>query len=145
MTPAVKLALIAILFAGAGWPFLKVSQQAGVSASWILILNGFSSAFIGLISLVFFDYSKRPPTVGVLIAIATLLILNTSFFLTNYSLSLRGGQVSIIYAISPAATLIAILIGLLFLKESGSVIVLKLIFGALLILTGSYFVSTSIK
>ncbi len=145
MTPAVKLALIATLIMGVGWPFLKLSQQAGVNASWVLMLNGFSSAFIGLASLLFFNYSKRPPTGGILITILTLLVLNAGFFLTNHALSLRGGQVSVVYAITPAATLITILIGLIFLKESEGVVVLKLVFGALLVLAGSYFVSSSVK
>lgn len=146
MNPAIKLAMIATLFMGGGYPLLKVGQEAGVNAGWILIINGFSCMIIGSISFTFMPYINRWPQVtGALIVLAATLITNIGFLLTMHAFSLKGGLVSIVYIITSAAPLIAIIIGLVFLNEARSVIVPKLIFGALLVLTGAFFVSNSIK
>ena len=146
MNPAVKLAMIATLFMGAGYPLLKVGQTAGVSAGWILIINGFACMIIGSIGFMFVHYINGWPQInGASIVLAATLVTNIGFLLSMHALSLKGGFVSIVYIVTSAAPLIAIIIGLVFLNEARSVIVPKLIFGALLILTGAFFVSNSIK
>ena len=140
MSPAVRLILLAVIFTGIGTPFLKISQRLGVNASEILLVNSFASALIGFLGFRFIDYQSTG-----FVAFGTLLILNVGFLLTNYSLSLDGGLLSVIYAITPAATTLTILIGLIFLKEDQQIIVLRLLLGASFILLGSYLVSTSLK
>ncbi|OGN09257.1 MAG: hypothetical protein A3J46_04630 [Candidatus Yanofskybacteria bacterium RIFCSPHIGHO2_02_FULL_41_11] len=146
MSPAVRLILLAVIFTGIGTPFLKISQRLGVNASEILLVNSFASALIGFLGFRFIDYQSTGfGGFGLFVAFGTLLILNVGFLLTNYSLSLDGGLLSVIYAITPAATTLTILIGLIFLKEAQQIIVLRLLLGASFILLGSYLVSTSLK
>lgn len=146
MNQVVKLAMIATFFMGAGYPLLKIGQEKGVNAGWTLVINGFSCVVLGLASQLFMNYSNRwPPINGILILITATLITNIGFFLAMSSLSLEGGLVSVVSIITSAAPLIAITIGLIFLNEAQSVIVPKLILGALLILAGAFFVSNSIK
>lgn len=146
MSPAVKLALLAAVFVGMGAPFLKISQRIGVNAGEILVINGFASVTIGLLSFKLFNYQTNELNfLGILVPFITLLVMNIGFLFTNHSLSLSGGFASVVYAITPASTLLTILIGLVFLKEVQQVIVLRLLLGSLLILAGSFFVSTSLK
>ncbi|MDP3792520.1 MAG: hypothetical protein Q8Q89_02205 [bacterium] len=146
MNPAVRLALMALIFIGVGAPLLKVSQRVGINASELLIINSFSSLMLGLIGYWFLDYKSTGfHVVGISLAVVATMILNTGFLLTNHSLSLEGGLVSVIYAITPVATMLTIFIGLIFLSEAQRVVVYQLILGALLIMVGTILVATSIK
>ena len=146
MSPAVKLVLLAIIFTGIGTPFLKVSQRLGINASEVLIVNGLVSTFICFLCFKFLNYqSSGVGGAGLFVIFGTLLVLNIGFILVNHSLSLGGGLVSVIYAITPAATMITLFISLVFLREMEKVIVLRLIAGSLFILIGTILVSLSIK
>lgn len=147
MSQVLRLVLLAVICGGFGTPFLKISSQRfGINASELLIINGFTSILIGLVGFRIFSYQTSGiGGIGILFAFVTLLVLNMGFLFMNHSLSFNDGLVSVVYAVTPAGTLITILIGLIFLKEAQQVIVLRLLLGSLLILAGSFFVSTSLK
>lgn len=146
MEPAVKLVLCATLIFGIFSPLLKISQRAGVNASELLLINGFTCMLISLITSQIFKYQTSGFNLQALaIVVPATLILNISFFMVNYSFSLKGGNVSVIYAITPASTLLTVAIGLFFLKESNTVVWYKLMAGVMLILTGVFLAATSIK
>lgn len=146
MDPVIKWAMVAALFMGAGYPLLKIGQQEGINAGWVLVINGLSCIVIGVMSQLFMNYTNRWPNInGISIIVAATLITNIGFFLAMYTFSLKGGLVSVVYVITAIAPLITTIIGLIFLKEAQNVIISRLIFGTILILSGILFVSGSIK
>lgn len=146
MSPAVNIAFLATFIIGATTPFLKISQQAGINASELLFINGLSNMLVSVIGFLTFNYSTSGFNArGLSVAIPSTIILNVGFFLINYSFSLKSGLVSVMYAITPAASLITIIIGLKFLGESSSVILYRFLIGAAFIIFGTFLVTTSIK
>ncbi|GEM_PF-2703043 len=146
MLLAIKLTLLATVFFGLSAPLLKLSQQAGINASQILFINCFSCLLIGIAGLRVFNYQASGMNVrGLCIGLAGTLIGNAAFILINRAFSLDGGNISVIYAITPASILVTIFIGLLFLNEADHVVLSRFLIGMSMVITGIYVINTSIK
>ena len=148
MTNPVWLAVAAMLFYGAGGPFMKASHQAGIHtrdfifiASSITVLvatfwvNGESEIFSG----------RLPMSRTLWITIAAGIFLTLGFINLNRALSEPLGLASVVLVISSANPLISSFLSMVFLNEAKKTHLSMFVPGAFLIFAGTILVALSTK
>ncbi len=151
MDPRIKFALISTLLFGLGSPIAKISvNNYGLDPRIFVIINGVCSAIVGLTVLAIQGHSDNAnygklTAIPIVLAVIAGLVMNSSYLLSNLSLSLRGGSVALTSSITMAAPLISILIGIVILGESKNIFLLKFLTGAFVTAIGTYITISSIK
>lgn len=148
MDPRIAYALGSALLFGIGLPIAKITvNNFGLDPKIFIIINGFCSTLVGLVALNLSNQQtySRLSLIPIILAFTAGLIMNTSYLLSNLSLSFKGGAIAITYTITAGATLITILFGLIFLDESKNIAVIKLLAGTLMTFIGIYLAITSIN
>ncbi len=122
----------------------KLSIKTGVSPGMLLIFIGCGSALVGIGFLLFGPAgSTRPGITAITLSLLSGLVWAVATGLILVAMGVYEAPIAKLAPLFNMNTLVAVLLGLIFLKEGQSVQTWKLLTGAVLIILGGTLVSTS--